>query len=73
VIPTRDHFISPAYYERAGRRAPALRRRMVPTTHWLPRTEPELLAGWIAQFVDDVEAGSVTGSRPPWMRGGGIE
>jgi pimeloyl-ACP methyl ester carboxylesterase len=62
VIPTRDRFISPGYYDGAARFAPVLRRRVVEATHWVPRTEPELVARWIAQFIDELEAGSATGS-----------
>jgi NAD(P)-dependent dehydrogenase (short-subunit alcohol dehydrogenase family)/pimeloyl-ACP methyl ester carboxylesterase len=73
VIPTRDHFISPSYYEGADRLAPLLRRRLVGATHWVPRTEPGLIAHWITEFVDQVEAGQATGSREPWVRGGGLD
>jgi NAD(P)-dependent dehydrogenase (short-subunit alcohol dehydrogenase family)/pimeloyl-ACP methyl ester carboxylesterase len=73
VIPTRDHFISHSYYENADRLAPVLRRRVVGATHWVPRTEPGLIARWIAEFVDQVEAGEATGSRAPWVRGGGLD
>lgn len=65
VIPTRDRFISLAYYDGADRRAPVLRRRSVGTTHWVPRTEPGLLASWIAQFVDEAETGSRRRCRRP--------
>ncbi len=73
VIPTRDHFISPDYYDPADGFAPVLRRRLVGTTHWVPRTEPGLLAGWIDGFVSDVEAGRANSSRAPWVRGGGLD
>jgi NAD(P)-dependent dehydrogenase (short-subunit alcohol dehydrogenase family)/pimeloyl-ACP methyl ester carboxylesterase len=73
VIPTRDHFISPSYYESVDRLAPVLRRRLVGATHWVPRTEPDLIARWIVQFVDEVEAGAATSSRTPWVRGGGLD
>ncbi len=73
VIPTRDHFIPPSYYDGADRLAPVLRRRVVGTTHWAPRTEPGLIARWVTEFVDQVEAGETTGSRAPWVRGGGLD
>ena len=73
VIPTLDHFISPDYYEPADGFAPVLRRRLVGTTHWVPRTRPQLLAGWIDDFVGEVEAGRPVASRAPWARGGGLE
>lgn len=73
VIPTRDHFISTRYYDHAQRIAPVLRTRLVGTRHWVPRTEPGLVARWISQFVDQVEAGSETGTRAPWVRGAGVD
>ena len=59
IVPTQDHLISAGYYEGAEQAAPGLRRRTIEGTHWAPRKHPELLARWIAEFVDDVEAGRV--------------
>jgi NAD(P)-dependent dehydrogenase (short-subunit alcohol dehydrogenase family)/pimeloyl-ACP methyl ester carboxylesterase len=73
VIPTRDHFISPAYYESADRLAPVLRRRLVGTTHWAPRIVPELITSWLTEFVEEVEGGKVNKTRVPWARGGGLD
>ena len=70
VVPTRDHFISPDYYEPAGRFVSTLKRRVVGTGHWVPQTEPDLLARWISEFVDEVEAGPVKSAKP-WVVGGG--
>ena len=72
VIPTRDRFISPSYYHGADRLAPVLRRRVVRATHWVPRTEPGLIAQWIDEFVDEVETGDPTRAlEPPRVSGGG--
>jgi pimeloyl-ACP methyl ester carboxylesterase len=57
IVPTRDRYIPVSYYELAERFAPALRRREVEGSHWLPRTHPELLAQWIGAFVEEVEEG----------------
>lgn len=51
IIPARDRFISPSYYDAAADVAPALRRRQVPGSHWAPRSEPDLVADWIAEFA----------------------
>lgn len=51
IIPEGDRFISPAYYDAAERVAPRLTRRSVPGSHWAPRSQPELVAGWIAAFA----------------------
>ena len=42
----------------AERYAPRLRRRIVGSGHWAPRAQPERIARWIEQFVDEVEAGT---------------
>jgi pimeloyl-ACP methyl ester carboxylesterase len=54
IVPSDDHFISSEYYERAAEHAPALLRRTVPGSHWALRAHPELVAEWIASFVDEV-------------------
>ncbi len=72
IVPSGDRFISPNYYDGAERHAPRLRRRIVPGSHWAPRSQPALLARWILEFVEDVERGSAPHS-VPWRRGGGAE
>ena len=57
VVPTGDRFISPTYYDAAERAAPGLLRRSIAGSHWVPRTEPALLAEWIAEFAHAHEAG----------------
>jgi NAD(P)-dependent dehydrogenase (short-subunit alcohol dehydrogenase family)/pimeloyl-ACP methyl ester carboxylesterase len=71
VVPTGDRFISPDYYELAGRYVPSLRERFVDSGHWAPRVQPERIAGWIESFVDEVESGRVADARA-WRRGGGV-
>jgi pimeloyl-ACP methyl ester carboxylesterase len=56
IVPTGDKYISETYYELAERYAPGLRRRRVDGSHWLPRSKPELVAGLIAEHVEEVES-----------------
>jgi pimeloyl-ACP methyl ester carboxylesterase len=56
IVPTRDRFISPSYYDAAARVAPGLLRREVPGSHWAPREEPDLVAKWVAEFAQATEA-----------------
>lgn len=58
IVGRRDPFISPRLLDGVERWAPLLRRRTVDAGHWLPRTHPELIAGWIGEFVTEVEAGT---------------
>lgn len=54
IVPTGDRFISESYYGLAERYAPSLRRRSIESSHWAPREQPELIAEWIAEFVEEV-------------------
>jgi pimeloyl-ACP methyl ester carboxylesterase len=51
IIPSGDRFISQSYYELAEARAPRVRRRIVPGSHWAPRSQPELVAQLIGEFA----------------------
>jgi pimeloyl-ACP methyl ester carboxylesterase len=64
IIPTRDRFISPSYYDAAADVAPALRRREIPGSHWAPRAQPELVAAWIAEFVRETAAAGAGSGTP---------
>jgi pimeloyl-ACP methyl ester carboxylesterase len=55
IIPTRDRFISPAYYDTAERVAPRLRRLEVPGSHWAQLAQPDLVAESIARFAGQAE------------------
>ena len=55
IVPERDRFISPDYYEHADRYARGIRRRSIDTTHWAQLTHPDQIAEWIGSFVDEVE------------------
>ncbi|MEW2547097.1 SDR family oxidoreductase [Streptomyces sp. NPDC047002] len=55
VVPTGDPYLSPALYDDLDRWVPRLTRRTVRAGHWLPRTRPDQLATWIADFVTDHE------------------
>lgn len=68
VVAERDKHVSPRLFDDLDRWAPVLRRHAVDSGHWLPRTHPDEIAGWIEEFVVDVEAGRETMS-PPAPRG----
>ncbi|WP_165486077.1 alpha/beta fold hydrolase [Frankia sp. Cppng1_Ct_nod] len=60
VVPTRDVFLSPHIYDDLDRWSSVLRRHRISAGHWLPLSHPAQLAGWIAEFVEDVEGGTVS-------------
>ena len=51
IVPLRDRYISPRYYDAAGRVAPGVRRRVIDGSHWAPRNHPDVIARWIAEFA----------------------
>jgi pimeloyl-ACP methyl ester carboxylesterase len=62
IVPTRDRFISPSYYDAATRVAPGLRRRTVDASHWAQLAQPGLIAGWVEAFAREVDAAA---DQPP--------
>ncbi|MFJ8348538.1 SDR family oxidoreductase [Streptomyces sp. NPDC094153] len=57
VTPLDDAFLSECLYDDLEQWAPGLVRRTLPAGHWVPRTRPDQLATWIAQFVTATEGG----------------
>lgn len=58
ITPTEDAFLSPHLYDDLGRWVPQLTRRSLVAKHWVPRTRPDQLATWIADFVDAHQEGT---------------
>ncbi|MFJ6528376.1 SDR family oxidoreductase [Streptomyces longwoodensis] len=58
ITPLGDAFLSPRLYDALEEWVPQLTRRTLPDRHWVPRTRPDQLATWIADFVTSVEAGT---------------
>ncbi|KOX38575.1 MULTISPECIES: SDR family oxidoreductase [unclassified Streptomyces] len=51
IVPTGDAFLSDRLYDDLGTWVPELTRRTLPAKHWVPRTRPDQLSSWIAEFV----------------------
>ncbi|MGK5628654.1 SDR family oxidoreductase [Streptomyces sp. URMC 123] len=51
IIPTGDPYLSARLYDDLDHWAPRLVRRTVAAGHWVPRTRPDQVARWIADFV----------------------
>lgn len=56
VVPARDRYIAPSYYDAAAELVEDLRRHVVPGSHWVPRTEPDRLAELVDRFVGEQTA-----------------
>jgi NAD(P)-dependent dehydrogenase (short-subunit alcohol dehydrogenase family)/pimeloyl-ACP methyl ester carboxylesterase len=57
ITPLGDAFLSERLYDELELWAPQLTRRTLPAKHWVPRTRPDQLAGWITEFVNGIEGG----------------
>lgn len=57
ITPTGDPFLSEKLYDELDQWVPDLRRRTIPTKHWVPRTRPDQIAQWIGEFVTSNEEG----------------
>ncbi|MGW1063776.1 SDR family oxidoreductase [Streptomyces aureus] len=51
ITPLGDAFLSERLYDELEKWAPNAVRRTLPAKHWIPRTRPDQLAAWIAEFV----------------------
>ncbi|MFG2756644.1 SDR family oxidoreductase [Streptomyces wuyuanensis] len=65
ITPTGDAFLSERLYDDLARWAPRLVRRTLPAKHWVPRTRPDQLSAWIADFVTAHERGGTSGTSWP--------
>jgi NAD(P)-dependent dehydrogenase (short-subunit alcohol dehydrogenase family)/pimeloyl-ACP methyl ester carboxylesterase len=52
IIPTADRYVTPPLFEDLHEHVPELWRRRVAGGHWLPVTQPQALARWIAELVE---------------------
>jgi NAD(P)-dependent dehydrogenase (short-subunit alcohol dehydrogenase family)/pimeloyl-ACP methyl ester carboxylesterase len=57
ITPLEDAFLSEKLYDELESWVPQLTRRTLPAGHWIPRTRPDQLAAWIAEFVTAIEGG----------------
>ncbi|PWR19659.1 SDR family oxidoreductase [Zavarzinia compransoris] len=58
LVPTQDPFVSPAIFDNLSDHVPLLTREDVRTGHWLPLTDPALIADRVRRFVTHVETGA---------------
>lgn len=51
LVPTQDHFVSPALSANLGRWVPQLTRREIKAGHWITIKQPALFAGAAREFI----------------------
>ncbi|MFD5326137.1 SDR family oxidoreductase [Streptomyces sp. NPDC127092] len=64
ITPTGDAFLSERLYDDLADWVPDLTRRTLPAKHWVPRTRPDRLAAWIAEFVEANEDPATRAPKP---------
>jgi NAD(P)-dependent dehydrogenase (short-subunit alcohol dehydrogenase family)/pimeloyl-ACP methyl ester carboxylesterase len=55
VTPLDDAYLSERLYDELEGWVPRLTRRTIAAKHWVPRTRPDQMSSWIAEFVSSVE------------------
>ncbi|MFI1254732.1 SDR family oxidoreductase [Streptomyces netropsis] len=58
ITPTGDAYLSERLYDDLERWAPRLVRHTLAAKHWVPRTRPDQVSSWIAEFVTAQEEGA---------------
>jgi NAD(P)-dependent dehydrogenase (short-subunit alcohol dehydrogenase family)/pimeloyl-ACP methyl ester carboxylesterase len=61
ITPLGDAYLSQRLYDELERWVPRLTRRTLAAKHWVPRTRPDQLSSWIAEFVTSAEAEGCAG------------
>ena len=57
LVPSQDHFVNPALFDELQQWVPRLWRQDLDAGHWLPLSDPQLLAEKTRRFIDFVESG----------------
>lgn len=55
IVATEDRAVRPDLFDHLDAWVPDLRRREIATGHWVQRTHPDEVAGWVSEFVTEVE------------------
>lgn len=62
LVPTKDNYVGTQLFEDLPRWVPELYRRDINAGHWVVLSRPDLIAGYIADFVAGVESGEMSGA-----------
>lgn len=62
IVPTKDNYVSTQLFEDLPQWVPELYRRGINAGHWVLLSKPDLIAGYISEFVAGVEAGEMSGA-----------
>lgn len=56
IVPSGDRYIVPALFDDLDRWADRVEQQVLPGRHWVIRSEPAKVAGWVRDFVQQVES-----------------
>lgn len=60
IVPCNDRFVTPGLFDDLHGWAPRLWRRDVAADHWVQTSHPDLIAGYLQEFIAFVESGVAT-------------
>jgi pimeloyl-ACP methyl ester carboxylesterase len=69
VIPLRDRYVTPAFLDDLDVWTKEMRRRRIDAGHWVIRTNPDLIASAVREFVSEVDNGAKSESVDGPIRG----
>jgi len=62
IVPTKDNYVGTQLFEDLPHWVPELYRRDINAGHWVLLSQPDCIAAWIAEFVEGVETGKMSGA-----------
>jgi pimeloyl-ACP methyl ester carboxylesterase len=62
IVPTHDAYVGAQLFSDLHQWVAELYRRDIQASHWLPLSQPQVLAEWIDQFVHGIESGQMPAS-----------
>ncbi|MER7620378.1 SDR family oxidoreductase [Streptomyces sp. NPDC126503] len=64
ITPVGDAFLSERLHDDLGEWVPELTRRTLSAKHWVPRTRPDQVSAWVAEFVRTHEEPAARAPKP---------
>ncbi|PQA49411.1 alpha/beta fold hydrolase [Amnimonas aquatica] len=55
LVPTGDNYVNVGLFDDLTQWVPELYRRDIDATHWVPLSQPDLIAGWIDEFARHID------------------
>ncbi|MCC1497378.1 alpha/beta fold hydrolase [Alcanivorax sp. 1008] len=60
IVPTGDNYVGTQLFEDLHEWVPQLYRRDIDANHWVPLSHADIIARWIAEFAEAVDAGKLS-------------